>query len=158
MVIWISTLLFLAVASVFWFYRQLLPVIVKSKAHGTLHKVIFPKGEIQKQDVLKTFHSFTKHRFTDDQILDYFLKIKGLQNLSLSSKTDFWVRKYLLSPTKIKLNYFEQVKFYELFMNFPISKASKVPLFEKKDTTPFNLQEDPIDKIQTEPALKQESA
>src|SRR5690606_18404448 len=124
MLIWILSFLLVALGSCFWFCRQLLPIIVRKKAHGSLHKVIFPGGETQKQSVLNTFHGFTKERFSDDQIMDYFMKIKGLQNLSLGSSTNFWVKKYLLSPTKIKLNYFEQVKFYELFMNFPADKTS----------------------------------
>jgi hypothetical protein len=157
MLIWILSFLFVAFVSCFWFCRQLLPAIVKRKAHGTLHKVIFPEGETQKQEVLKTFHGFTKERFSDDQIMDYFMKIKGLQNMSIGSTTNFWVKKYLLSPTKVKLNYFEQVKFYELFMNFPAGKASSPPNAEKGNQA-LIAQEKPFDNVQPKPFLKQRLA
>ncbi len=158
MLIWIFSLLFLVTASCFWFCRQLLPAIIRKKAQGTLHKVIFPEGETQKLAVLKTFHGFTKERFSDEQIMDYFMKIKGLQNLSIGSSTNFWVKKYLLSPTKIKLNYFEQVKFYEVFMNFPAGKASSPPIIEMKNNSNAKEQEKPFNKVQPKPFLKQELA
>ncbi|GAO27964.1 hypothetical protein JCM15548_13 [Geofilum rubicundum JCM 15548] len=123
-----------------------------------MHAVIFPEGEAQKQAVMKTFHGFTKERFSDDQIMDYFMKIKGLQNLSISSKTDFWVKKYLLSPTKIKLNYFEQVKFYELFMNFPPKVEAGASDIGIKTRTPNNGQENPFHKSQPKSFLRQELA
>ena len=157
MLIWIISFLFIAVASCFWFCRQLLPSIVRRKAYASLHKVIFPEGETQKQSVLTTFHGFTKERFSDDQIMDYFMKIKGLQNLSIGSSTNFWVKKYLLSPTKIKLNYFEQVKFYELFMNFPAGKASS-PTGTDINHPDLKEQEKPFNKEQPKPFLKQELA
>jgi hypothetical protein len=132
MLIWIVSILFLAAMSCFWFCRQLFPAIIRKKAQASLDRLIFPQGEAQKQAMMETFHGFTKERFSDDQIMDYFMKIKGLQNLSISSKTEFWIKKYLKSPTKIKLNYFEQVKFYELFMNFPPQMEIKAPLGEVK--------------------------
>ncbi|MCA1745947.1 MAG: hypothetical protein LC643_09675 [Bacteroidales bacterium] len=155
MLIWIISLLFLAAAGCFWFCRQLFPALIKNKALGTLNKVIFPQGETQKQAVLKTFHGFTKERFSDEQIMDYFMKIKGLQNLSIGSSTNFWVKKYLLSPTKIKLNYFEQVKFYELFMNFPTTKTSNPPVIAISNHPASNKEEKPFDKVQPKPSLKQ---
>jgi hypothetical protein len=156
MLIWILSLLFLVLTSCFWFCRQLLPAIIKRKAHGTLHKVIFPEGEAQKLGVLKTFHGFTKERFSDDQIMDYFMKIKGLQNLSIGSSTNFWVKKYLLSPTKIKLNYFEQVKFYELFMNFPASEVTGHTIVGPSHNPAIKEQEKPLNNTQPKPFLKQE--
>ena len=51
--------------------------------------------------------------------MDYYLKIKGLQAINLNDPVDFWTRQYLLQPTRIRLNYFEQVKFYETFLNYP---------------------------------------
>ncbi len=158
MLIWILSFLFVALTSCFWFCRQLLPAITRKKAHGTLYKVIFPEGETQKLTVLKTFHGFTKERFSDEQIMDYFMKIKGLQNLSIGSSTNFWVKKYLLSPTKIKLNYFEQVQFYELFMNFPAGKTSSSPIIELKNNIDAKEQEKPLNKAQPKPFLKQELA
>lgn len=102
-------------------YRVYLPVFTKKKAHTSLLELLFPEGKEQQHLVMDVFHELTNKRFTDDQIIDYFVKIKGLQTLDLSSKTNFWIKKYLLSPTEVKLNYFEQVKFYETFMNYPKS-------------------------------------
>ncbi len=114
---WGILLVFLTVLGLS-FYKFAYPAILKRKAQLSLQNIIFPDGENQKREILRLFHHFTKYRFTDDQILDYFIKIKGLQNLTLCKNTNFWTKKYLLSPTMIRLNYFEQVKFYELFMNY----------------------------------------
>ena len=121
MLYWTLSLLIILTGTGFWLYKRLFPAIIKQRAQADLYKVIFPKGEEQKQKVLEIFHEFTNHRFNDEQILDYFIKIKGLQNLSVCVKTSFWIRRYLLSPTDIKLNYFEQVRFYEMFINYPKS-------------------------------------
>jgi hypothetical protein len=102
-------------------YRIYFPAFTKKKAHTALVELLFPEGKEQQQNVMNVFHQLTSDRFTDDQIVDYFIKIKGLQTLDLNIKTNFWVKKYLLSPTEVKLNYFEQVKFYETFMNYPKS-------------------------------------
>jgi hypothetical protein len=39
--------------------------------------------------------------------------------INLNDPIGYWTRKYLMTPTKVKLNYFEQVKFYETFLNYP---------------------------------------
>ncbi|TCO07898.1 hypothetical protein [Natronoflexus pectinivorans] len=122
---WILLPLVIIVGVSLWFYKYLLPVITKRKAQAILYNIIFPNGSDQKKDVMKRFHEFTKHRFSDEQILDYFIKIKGLQSMNVCNTTNFWIRKYLLSPTEIKLNYFEQVKFYELFMNYPGKSSNR---------------------------------
>lgn len=105
--------------------RKFYPRVVKKQAVKKLESLLFPKGQAQKMEVLKTFRGFTGDRFNDDEILDYFFKIKGLQSVKICNKTSFWVKKYLFTPTVIKLNYFEQVKFYETFLNYP-EKAGNV--------------------------------
>ena len=153
MLIWIISFLGLAFFSYFWFNRQILPTIIKNKAHNSLYKTIFPNGDLQKHEVIKIFHEFTNGRFTDDEVMDYFMKIKGIQDLSMKTGTNFWVRKYLLSPTKIKLNYFEQVKFYELFINFPSPKIPE-PIIGDNENDP-NLSDNKINlKQTTSPATK----
>ena len=99
--------------------RKLFPILVRKKAINKLESILFPEGHWQKSEVLKTFRKQTSERFSDEEILDYFFKIKGLQSVNINSGTNFWVKRYLFSPTSIKLNYFEQVKFYETFLNFP---------------------------------------
>jgi len=120
-----ALILGLAVPLAFVVVRKFYPRVVKKQAVKKLESLLFPKGQAQKMEVLKTFRDFTGDRFNDEEILDYFFKIKGLQSVNISSKTNFWVKKYLFSPTVIKLNYFEQVKFYETFLNFP-EKAGNV--------------------------------
>jgi hypothetical protein len=95
------------------------PELVRKKAVRQLEGILFPEGHWQKSDTLKTCKELTGSRFCDEAMLDYFFKIKGLQTVAINSKTNFWVKKYLFSPTSIKLNYFEQVKFYETFLNLP---------------------------------------
>lgn len=124
MLIWILLLVAFVAITGLMAYKFFMPGIVRKNAYSSLYKVLFPGGEEQKADILKTFHNFTNNRFSDEEILDYFVKIKGLQSLSSSTNMGFWVKKYLMSPTEIKLNYFEQVKFYKLFINYP-SKQSK---------------------------------
>lgn len=115
----ISAIIILLSGIFVWIYKTLLPSFAKKKALSSLLTLIFPSGKEQQDEVMKVFHQFTSNRFTDDQILDYFIKIKGLQTLDLKTKTDFWVKRYLLTPTNIRLNYFEQVNFYKTFMNYP---------------------------------------
>ena len=124
MLIWILLLVAFVAITGLMAYKFFMPDIVRKKAYSSLYKVLFPGGEEHKAAILKTFHDFTNNRFSDEEILDYFVKIKGLQSLSSTKKMGFWVKKHLMSPTEIKLNYFEQVKFYKLFINYP-SKQSK---------------------------------
>lgn len=132
MIYLIFSLLTVFAVAYFWIKKSYLPAFTKKKAHASLLELLFPEGIEQQEEVMKVFQKLTNQRFTDEQILDYFVKIKGLQTLDLSIKTNFWIKKYLLSPTDIKLNYFEQVKFYETFMNYP--KSFGLPV--KKKTKP----------------------
>ncbi len=113
--------------------RKFYPRVVKKQAVKKLESILFPKGHVQKMEVLKTFRGFTGKRFSDEDILDYFLKIKGLQSVDINMKTNFWVKRYLFSPTVIKLNYFEQVKFYETFLNFPQKPGKERKSFFKPE-------------------------
>jgi hypothetical protein len=114
-----ALILGLAAPLTFVLVRKFYPEVVKKHAVKKLECLLFPKGHWQKMEVLKTFRGFTSERFSDEEILDYFFKIKGLQSVNIKTQTNFWVKRYLFSPTVIKLNYFEQVKFYETFLNFP---------------------------------------
>lgn len=123
--------------------RKLYPEWVKKRAIKTLDSLLFPKGNRQKNEVLKTFNAFTADRFNDEEILDYFFKIKGLQSVEINKKTNFWVKKYLFSPTTIKLNYFEQVKFYETFLNYPESpKTAKKSFFKPEKFSKQKIKSD----------------
>ena len=102
-----------------WFWKKGVLLIAEKKAIKDLQRRLFPNGEEQKQKVLTTMEKITKKRFPEALMIDYFLKIKGLQIINMNDPVDFWTKKYLMTPTKMKLNYFEQVKFYETFLNYP---------------------------------------
>ncbi len=101
-----------------WFYTIGLNFIAAKLAKKNLEKRLFPEGESQKKEILSRMITLTKSKYTNELLLDYFIKIKGLQTISLLGPINFWTKKYLLSPTKVKLNYFEQVRFYEMFLNY----------------------------------------
>jgi len=93
--------------------------IMEQKAIKKLCKVLFPEGEEQKQEVIAGMRELTSNRFSKEDLLDYYLKIKGLQMLDLHTGGDANVRSFLMQPTKIRLTYRELVKFYELYLNYP---------------------------------------
>lgn len=134
MIYWIIASIALLTGISVWVYKFYLPALIKSKAQHTLLSLLFPGGKEQQAEVMKVFHQITNQRFNDEQILDYFVKIKGLQTLDLAIKTNYWIKKYLLSPTDVKLNYFEQVKFYETFMNYPTSFGFTIKKKNKPET------------------------
>ncbi|MBN2165670.1 MAG: hypothetical protein JW717_05285 [Marinilabiliaceae bacterium] len=109
--------------------------MAEKKATEELDKILFCSEKTDKTLILKTIHEITKNRLTDDEAMDYFLKIKGLQVINLSDPISYWTRKFLMSPTKIRLNYFEQVKFYETFLNFPEVNGR---VFKKVDNSPLS--------------------
>lgn len=109
-----------------WFWKRGLILIAERNASKELEKVLFPEGVSEKENVINSFKSITKGKYTNEMLLDYFMKIKGLQVINMYDPVDFWTRKYLMSPTKLKLNYFEQVKFYETFLNFPGASAQLI--------------------------------
>ena len=99
--------------------KKVIKNIAQKKAIQRLSALLFPMGLDQKEAILGSIDALTHHRFGRDEIMDYYLKIKGLQAVNLNDPVDFWIRHYLLQPTRIRLNYFEQVKFYETFLNYP---------------------------------------
>jgi hypothetical protein len=117
--------------------RKVFPELIRRKAASQLEKQLFPEGSEQKAEVIKCCRELTGARFSDEDILDYFMKMKGLQVVDINSRTNFWLKKYLFSPAPIKLNYFEQVKFYELFLNFP-EKSSRKENRRKQESTNKN--------------------
>ncbi len=102
-------------------HKPLLRLIAEKRAISKIESIIFSESNksVSKTKVLETIHEFTANRLDDDLIMDYFYKIKGLQVLNINKPMNFWLKIYLTSPTKIKLNYFEQVKFYDTFLNYP---------------------------------------
>jgi hypothetical protein len=114
-----GTGLIVAAISIVWINQRGLEKMAEKRAIKELERKLFPNGDAQKSQIISAIHQITSNRLSDDLVLDYFLKIKGLQVINLNDPINFWTRKYLMSSTKVKLNYFEQVKFYETFLNFP---------------------------------------
>ncbi|MBK3517940.1 hypothetical protein [Carboxylicivirga marina] len=106
-----------------WFWKRGLSLLAEKNAAKELEKTLFPNGDTEKHAILDSLCQITKDKYSKELLLDYFLKIKGLQVVNMYDPVNFWTRKFLMSPTKLKLNYFEQVKFYESFLNFPEASA-----------------------------------
>ena len=135
--------------------RKVYPALVKKKATKQLESYLFPNGNQQKSEIIRYCKELTGSRFKDEEILDYFIKMKGLHIVN-PRKTNFWVKKYLLTPAPIKLNYFEQVRFYEMFLNFEENENNRKTsiagqnkrdirkIQEKKGSLQFSKQEKPI--------------
>ncbi len=117
--------------AVFFIFRYSFRHVIQRKAVAQLDVILFPEGMSQKAIIANKLKELTNERFSEEQMLDYFMKIKGLQVVNLSQRSNFWIRKYLFSPTEIKLNYFEQVNFYKIFLNYPKAAETSVPV--KKD-------------------------
>ncbi len=105
-------------------HKPILRLIAEKRALSKIEHILFDQQKQNKTQVLKDIHSLTNNRLDDEIVMDYFYKIKGLQVVNINQPTNFWIRMYLTTPTKVKLNYFEQVKFYETFLNYPSTKQN----------------------------------
>jgi hypothetical protein len=106
-------------------HKPIFRLIAEKKAIPKIEYILFPEEKKEdKRHVIDSINEITNKRLNDELILDYFYKIKGLQVLNNSYCNNYWVKVYLTSPTKVKLNYFEQVKFYEIFLNYPKAEGS----------------------------------
>ncbi|PRY98878.1 hypothetical protein BY457_109147 [Marinilabilia salmonicolor] len=112
----IFILLAISLPLVFLLVCRVFQALIKKKAIAMLDTTLFPQGLKQKQEVMNVCHNITNHRFRNEDILDYYYKIKGLKTLGLDCKRCYALKKYLFSPTTIKLNYFEQCQFYDTFL------------------------------------------
>jgi len=108
----LTLLIVLIIYNIYTRYRE-------QQAIEKMCNLIFPDGNTQKETTLDDIMSLTKGRFNRDDLLDYYLKIKGLQILDLHTSEDKYISTYLMKPTKIRLNYYEQVLFYERYLNLP---------------------------------------
>ena len=102
--------------------RVIIPLVMIRKAKSFLYKSLFPLGEVQKKMVIKEFHKITANKYTDNQAIDYFIKEKGLQLMSITPGTPLRIKYYLARPTLVKLTYFERVEFHKTFINYKGTK------------------------------------
>jgi len=113
------------------------PGLKKKRAAKTLEEIFFPNGESQKNKMILTFRKIIQRQFTEEEILDFFIKEKGIQLMSINTDFPTSLKKYLMRPTLIELNYFEKVKFHETFINY--SRNFKFVNIENSETIFENL-------------------
>lgn len=119
------------VTTLFIMHKPLIRLVAEKKAIPKIENILFKSKKYNKSRVLDVIHELTSNRLNDEMVMDYFYKIKGLQVIN-NKPINFWIKIYLTSPTKIKLNYFEQVKFYETFLNFPKINEANTNVLEKE--------------------------
>ena len=135
---WIINMAIIA-GTFFFIVKFVLPSINKKRAAKALDEILFPNGEPQKNKVIESFKKITKQQFTNEEIIDYFIKEKGMQLMSITPDFSESLKKYLQLPTLVELNYFEMVKFNETFINYPRNFEPKK--IENADTL-FELKPD----------------
>ncbi len=113
----IIILVALLLPCVVFFFRRIIPALMRRKATMLLDVILFPDGSSQRQEVIIKFRQITNHRFNTDELLEYYYKIKGIRTLGGSCRWSFTLKKYLFTPTNIKLTYFEQCRFYDTFLH-----------------------------------------
>lgn len=116
----------IATIAIFLIGRSFVLRYTERKTIERLSNILFPSGEDQMNETLDGIAEITQNRFTRDEILDYYLKIKGLQIIDLHAQSDSGIRDFLMKPTRVRLSYFEQVKFYEIYLNYPQAVGENV--------------------------------
>ena len=109
--------------------RVIIPLRMIHKGKVHLNKSFFPLGEVQKKTVIRVFHKITENKYTDKQAIDYFIKEKGLQFMSVTPGAPLKIKYYLARPTLVQLTYFERVELHKAFINY---QASDVLFNSKK--------------------------
>ena len=98
------------------FHKPMLQFVAEDKAKPVIDKMLFSeKGEAKRRVLLK-IRNITNNRLSDDLLLDYYYKTKGQKQVKISKLSNLWLKVYLLTPPKIKLNYYEQLNFYNAFL------------------------------------------
>lgn len=101
-----------------FFLRVVLRGAEYKKSIMRLSKLLFPDGDSQRDMVLQEFDALTDNHYSKDELLDYYLKIKGLQVVDLHAMADSTIRRFLMRPTKIRLKYTELKKFYATYLDY----------------------------------------
>ncbi len=109
------------------------PIVVYARKEYNIRKeknvieilcnMLFPNGEEQLTETIESLMEITSNRFSTKDVLDYYLKIKGLQILDLNTIGNDDVSNYVTQPTRIRLHYDELVRFYEKYINYPQAKG-----------------------------------
>ena len=95
----------------------------KETTEMLLCKFLFPDGDEQKNEVIDKVMALTKEKYSREDVLEYYMKIKGLQLVDLMAYSNDRISRYLMQPTRIQLTYDEVVRFSEEFLNFPQPKG-----------------------------------
>jgi len=99
-------------------YKIIFPYVMSFRGRNFLYKKLFFNRETQKNEVVRKFHEITKNRYSDHLAIDYFMKEKGLQLMSITPGTPLILKYYLNNNPKAVLTYFEKVKFHEAFIKY----------------------------------------
>lgn len=108
--------------------------LVRRKAITLLEENYFVEEKKRKKEILYKFSEMTNFKYSDDELVDYYLKIKGLQNLNKVESSNFWIKHYLSQKTDIKLSYYEQRSFIKAF-NRPRSQEKSKKSNTRKSTS-----------------------
>ena len=97
----------------------------RAKTIESLCSYLLPgdKNGLQRKQLIGELQELTGCRFRDEEVLEYYLAIKGLQMVDLNTLNDPDTLAFLMEPTKIRLHYREVVSFYEKYLNQPQVKG-----------------------------------
>ncbi len=104
--------------AVLFILRIIYSYFIERQAIMQLCKLLFPQGNEQRYKVISKFSNMTKNRFAPEDLLDYYLKIKGLHLIDLHVEGTVPIRRFLMRHTRIRLNYMELVRFYDEFLSY----------------------------------------
>lgn len=124
----IPSVVFLFIGGKWLFYK-----LIQKKGIAHLGKIYFMEDPKLKNEILTKLKEITKNQYSDLELTDYFLKIKGLQNFNKDRNTSFWINRYLKQKAAIKLDYFEQCDFFKAFKDIPSN--TKSARIEKRKST-----------------------
>jgi len=109
----------------FLLFKIFYPIVMRVRGKRFLYKKLFFHNEATRNEVLSKFHEITGRRFTNSQAIDFFMKEKGLQLLSVTPGTPLILKYYLSKSPKAVLTYFEKVRFHETFIMYETDSLLK---------------------------------
>ncbi len=119
MLLFQSVFFLMGIAAVVFTVYSIYDGIMNYFAIRNLLPLLFPVDAVDRDEVIAKMHKITKRCYNDDELLDYYLKLKGLHVLDMHADGGWFARRYMMKPTKIRLTYMETVMFYQEFFSFP---------------------------------------
>ncbi len=134
-VIYIS-FIFLSGLILFLLVRWSFCFIVHKKAISILEKKYFPEGTKSKKEFIDKLNTITNNKYSQKELTDYYLKIRGLQNFNKDGINNFWIRFYLRRQPFIKLTYYEQQTLFNEILKNHNNNIITADSNERKSTFP----------------------